>query len=86
MEKDPTGALEALWDLELDQNGNILISTATSGLNIQSGILEKFETGDSFFRIQEDRNGMIWGAGANDGVFFFHPDSFLHTFTTSHSY
>jgi signal transduction histidine kinase/ligand-binding sensor domain-containing protein len=78
MEKDPTGALEALWDLELDQNGNLLISTAISGLyrlNIQSGILEKFETGVSFFRIQEDRNGLIWGAGANDGVFFFHPDS-----------
>lgn len=78
MEKDPTGALEALWDLELDKNGNLLISTAISGfyrLNIQSGIIEKFETGVGFFRIQEDRNGMIWGAAANNGVFFFHPDS-----------
>lgn len=78
MEKDPTGAIEGLWDLEIDQNGNLLISAAISGfyrLNIQSGIIEKFETGIGFFRIQEDRDGIIWGSGANDGVYFFNPDS-----------
>lgn len=78
MGKNLTGAFENLWDLELDKKGNLLISAQTSGLfrlNIESGIIEHFETEIGFFRMHEDKNGIIWGAGFGAGVFFFNPET-----------
>ena len=71
--KDTQGILELILDLDLDKNGNILMVANISGiykLNIATEIVEHYEVGAGFVRIQEDHNGIIWATNYNKGVFF----------------
>ena len=76
LKKDLIGNVELILDLDLDKNGNIWLVANFSGiykLNTSTEIVENYEVGAGFIRIQEDHNGLIWATNYNTGVFFLDP-------------
>lgn len=72
LKKDLTGNLELILDLDLDKNGNLWLVANNSGLyklDTSTEIVENYEVGAGFVRIQEDHNGIIWATNYNKGVF-----------------
>ena len=76
LKKGITGNLELIEDFDLDKNGNIWMVANISGiykLNTSSDIVEHYETGAGFIRIQEDYNGMICMTNRGKGFYFMDP-------------
>jgi len=67
-QKDQTGATETLSDIVQDTEGNLLISSESSGIyrfNPVLGMAEHFRTGHGYIRIELDSKGQLWGSGTH---------------------
>ncbi len=73
LKKDISGNPELILDLDLDRSGNIWMVANFSGiykLNASTEIVENYQIGAGFLRIQEDHHGIIWATNYNKGIFF----------------
>ncbi len=77
LSKGPEGNLELILDLSFDVDGNLWVVANLSGLykiNLNNEIVEHYELGAGFLRIQKDHKGIIWLANLNRGIFFLNSD------------
>jgi signal transduction histidine kinase/ligand-binding sensor domain-containing protein len=68
--RSETGAIEILSDLILDQQGRLVISGMVTGvyrLDITLGLVEHFQTGKGYYRMDHDSEGKLWGV--NGGLY-----------------
>ncbi|WP_373494795.1 ATP-binding protein [Aquiflexum sp.] len=76
--KAPNGNTEIIPDMELDNQGRLVISGLESGiyrLDMTLGLVEHFIFEKGFIRIAFDQSGLLWGA--NTGVYILDLDKKL---------
>ncbi|OOG70472.1 ATP-binding protein [Algoriphagus sp. A40] len=69
--RSETGAIEILPKLLFDPDGRLIISGLVTGvyrLDITLGLVEHFQTGKGFIRMDYDAQGKLWGV--NGGLYF----------------
>jgi signal transduction histidine kinase/ligand-binding sensor domain-containing protein len=76
--KTTRGSGEIIVDINIDKDGNLLVTGFDSGIykvNLTSEIVTHYKIGAQFLGIQEDDNGRIWLTNLSRGLFFLEGDS-----------
>ncbi|PZX58120.1 sensor histidine kinase [Algoriphagus chordae] len=71
--RNPDGLIDIIGDLELTQDGNLLMLSNLSGLyelDLESGIIHNYQIGSQYARLYEDKAGLIWLGKSGDSPYF----------------
>ncbi|WP_425636846.1 ATP-binding protein [Algoriphagus yeomjeoni] len=83
--RNPDGLIDYIVDLEIANDGSLLILSQLSGLyvlDINHSLLTNYQIGTQFIRIDEDESGLFWLGNLDTGVHFLDPTSKkLHALT-----
>ncbi|SFT77617.1 Two component regulator propeller [Algoriphagus locisalis] len=74
--RNPDGLIDYIVDLEIANDGSLLILSQLSGLyvlDINHSLLTNYEIGTQFARLYEDESGLFWLANLNSGIHFLDP-------------